>query len=308
MGAPTVYKSTDDNAPVMNGIAGSLINLLRKCLVDGFGTKAGAGWTLEFLNTAETIAVFRNDSVNGFGKYFRIDDTYGTYAKIAAYETMSDIDTGSGRIPGGDSSSTVYYIVKSVSASTVSRPWIAVADNRSIWFIPYAGETALSGTSYIGAACFLGDGIPQDTSDSYFGGIVAPPSSGYNTDNFPHNYTAGNSSVAGCCLFRDYTGTNKAVQFGCMGGGLVGNPPGLYGISGAVNGQYQFFMPEVIISTQTYRIFGRLPGLYFSSHHYSTFTTLQEISEGTHNLLAVRSFVTAGEAQFFVDISENYRP
>jgi hypothetical protein len=87
MGAPTVYKSTDDNAPVLNGIAGSLINLLRKVLVDGFGTKAGAGWTLEFLNTAETIAVFRNDSVSGFGRYFRVDDTYGTYAKLTAYET-----------------------------------------------------------------------------------------------------------------------------------------------------------------------------------------------------------------------------
>jgi hypothetical protein len=35
-----LYRSTDFGAPVLNGVAGALVNLLDKCLIDGFGAQA----------------------------------------------------------------------------------------------------------------------------------------------------------------------------------------------------------------------------------------------------------------------------
>lgn len=310
MGAPIVYKSTDSQAPVLNGIAGSLINLLRKVLVDGYGTKPGAGWTLEFINAAQTIAVFRNNSTVGFGKYFRVDDSIGTYATVTGYETMADIDNGLGRIPGGDGSSTVYYIAKSAAATTVARPYVLIADSREIWAVLYFNETVLSGSSYNGGAYFLGDGVPIDALDRYCSGIIAGTTAGGTVvPMFPRGVSLANGTLSGAVLYRDYTGATKAPLFSLSVPAFVYGYPGAAGFSGAINGQYQFFRPEIIFETLTYRLHGVLPGLYYSSHLYTTFTTLQEIEVEESTLLALRVRSAANDnTQFFIDISGNFRP
>ena len=48
----TVYRSTDAGAPLLTNSNGSLIAVLKACLVDGYGSKASAGWTAPFLRTA----------------------------------------------------------------------------------------------------------------------------------------------------------------------------------------------------------------------------------------------------------------
>ncbi|KAB2889780.1 MAG: hypothetical protein F9K32_11210, partial [Desulfobulbaceae bacterium] len=73
MAAPQIYKSTDGNAPVMRGERRALIDVLRACLVDGYGDKTPAGWTLEFINATFDKAVFRNSPVTGTGFYLRVD-------------------------------------------------------------------------------------------------------------------------------------------------------------------------------------------------------------------------------------------
>ena len=51
MSIPKVYKSTDTDAPQISLVnpsgAGSFNNVLRKCLVEGYGSKDPAGWTEE---------------------------------------------------------------------------------------------------------------------------------------------------------------------------------------------------------------------------------------------------------------------
>ena len=46
-----IYKSTDSGAPTLTGQAFSLISLLLACLVDGYGSKAAAGWTKPYTGT-----------------------------------------------------------------------------------------------------------------------------------------------------------------------------------------------------------------------------------------------------------------
>ena len=90
------YSSSDAGAPAVRGnTPGDIINLLTKCLVDGYGAKAGAGWTKPYTGT--NVAAFRQGAGSN-GMYLRIDDTSteagNRNARIVGYETMSDVNTG----------------------------------------------------------------------------------------------------------------------------------------------------------------------------------------------------------------------
>ncbi|MGI2222360.1 hypothetical protein [Shewanella oncorhynchi] len=67
MGLPvTVYRNTDAGAPVgMPTKPSDWLKILKACLVDGFGTKASLGWTLDFGSLAELKMVFRNSVADG---------------------------------------------------------------------------------------------------------------------------------------------------------------------------------------------------------------------------------------------------
>ena len=67
MGLPvTVYRYTDPGAPqVNNGTPSEWINVLKKVLVEGYGTKVGLGWTVEFENAAAFKIAFRNKVADG---------------------------------------------------------------------------------------------------------------------------------------------------------------------------------------------------------------------------------------------------
>lgn len=67
MGLPvTVYRYTDPGAPqVNNGTPSEWINVLKKVLVEGYGTKIGLGWTVEFENAAAFKIAFRNKVADG---------------------------------------------------------------------------------------------------------------------------------------------------------------------------------------------------------------------------------------------------
>ncbi|MCU7963807.1 hypothetical protein L5M43_14305 [Shewanella sp. SW36] len=76
MGLPvTVYRWDDAGAPQMSkGVRPSeLINVLKKCLVDGYGSKSGAGWSVPFEDEATQQVVFRNSTLlssGGFVKFW----------------------------------------------------------------------------------------------------------------------------------------------------------------------------------------------------------------------------------------------
>lgn len=60
-----------------------------------------------------------------------IDDTYSTYLKIAVYETMSDVNTGLGRIPTVD---RVSEWAKSGGANTTKYPFYIVGDDKGFYY------------------------------------------------------------------------------------------------------------------------------------------------------------------------------
>ena len=80
MGLPvTVYRYTDAGAPQLtNGTPSEWINILKKVLVEGYGSKSPLGWTLEFENAGSFKVAFRNSLANGgSGGYVQFSSASG---------------------------------------------------------------------------------------------------------------------------------------------------------------------------------------------------------------------------------------
>lgn len=90
----TVFRSSDANAPNLQAVAGSLKTLLKACLVTGYGDKQGLGWQMPFESTDKNSAVFVSSDVASSKYCFKIDNTSATTAKLSAYQSMTDINTG----------------------------------------------------------------------------------------------------------------------------------------------------------------------------------------------------------------------
>lgn len=162
----TVYKSTDGSAPVLSGTAGALITLLNAVLVNGYGAKAAAGWTRAFSGTNK--AAYRNHA-SGTNFYLRVDDespnaTSGAREAVArGYETMSAVDTGVGPFPTIAQLALAAGVVlrKSYTADATARPWIIIADNKTLYMFIKSGD--MSGWN----AFAFGDIFSLKTGDAY---------------------------------------------------------------------------------------------------------------------------------------------
>ena len=87
----TLYRSTDDDAPALTKSNLSLI--LKACLVTGYGSKPGAGWTMPHEDAAAGKRVFAPAKSGELDSYLRVADQTGV-SRVAAYRQMSDIDNG----------------------------------------------------------------------------------------------------------------------------------------------------------------------------------------------------------------------
>ncbi|CAM3896614.1 hypothetical protein [Rheinheimera salexigens] len=96
----TVYRWDDPGAPQLtNRKPSEIINVLKKCLVEGYGTKTPLGWTLEFEDAPNFKAAFRNSTAaGGSGGYVQCKSSNGTdnsniAVSMTPAKSMTDIDT-----------------------------------------------------------------------------------------------------------------------------------------------------------------------------------------------------------------------
>lgn len=140
----TVYKSTDASAPALNGTAGSLITVLDAVLVNGYTGKTAAGWTKPYSGT--NLAVYKYGA--GPMEFLRVDDSAagtwagGREAYLRGYEDMTAISTGTGPFPTTSQLSVGTFFHKSGKADATAVPWVAIADNRTLYFFAYTGVYA----------------------------------------------------------------------------------------------------------------------------------------------------------------------
>lgn len=235
-----LYSWNDPGAPILAntpGSLGSLINLLKKCLVEGYGTKPGAGWTMPFEDAVNNKAAFRNGLVEGgTGTYFYIDDNVDyRYAHIRGYRSMSDINTGAYPFPhpsrwNGSPGAIIKCYSNAVNNGGL---WYVIACERGAYIItkgrnsddgynPYA--TKYNGQWYV---YFIGDALSYVPGDPYCGMLNV--SYGGDMANFIvgsmlyagprgwENYGCIVADEANIPMASDHFGIRHYVGAGCFG-------------------------------------------------------------------------------------------
>lgn len=155
---------------------------------------APVGWTKAYSGTNK--AAYARTDAAATAMLLRIDDSPAQYPTLIMYETMSDIDTGTGAAP----TSGTLYTAKSSTANSTARPWRLYADSRMLYLFVNA-----DGSNWSGGFCF-GDLETYASPDAYACCMVAHPSASYNYNylyifaNATASYLARSSSQAGAAV------------------------------------------------------------------------------------------------------------
>lgn len=91
---------------------------------------APAGWIKPYAGTNK--GAYKSPAPNASGCVARIDDTLARYARLRAYKSMTDIDTGDGPTPMDVQLAGGLYIPKSNVADTAARRWVVVASEKFV--------------------------------------------------------------------------------------------------------------------------------------------------------------------------------
>ncbi|WRQ05418.1 tail assembly protein [Xanthomonas phage AhaSv] len=166
-----IYSSSDAGAPVLRGnTPGDLINLLEKCLVTGYGSKAGAGWTKPYTGT--NVAAFQQGAGSN-GMFLRIDDTSTATsyrsAKVKGYEAMTDVNTGtptSFPTPTQNADGAYWFTHYSSGSVANPRPWRIVADEMFFYFMLSTYPEYNDSNYYYNECYAFGDIIPYKPGDT----------------------------------------------------------------------------------------------------------------------------------------------
>ncbi|MCA3226561.1 MAG: hypothetical protein ING52_13835 [Burkholderiales bacterium] len=100
----------------------------------------GLGWSKVF--SSANIAVYRAPDIAGTRMFLRVDDTDSTRARARGFETMSDVNTGTGPFPTDAQFSGGLVWRRSTTADTTARPWTLVGDGAGFYYICRASTTS----------------------------------------------------------------------------------------------------------------------------------------------------------------------
>ena len=263
----TVYRSTDASAPVLSNANGSLIAVLRACLVDGYGSKAAAGWTAPYTDT--NLIAFK-EGAGGNNRFLRVfdggTDSYASRViKVRAYENMTAISTGTGPCPttgqvSGNGAGFSYFAASRISPNP---SWVLVATSYFFHLIVEQGD---EGTypEYMGFGAFFSD-LSVDTFNTI---LIASAQDGCGYAG----HMDATSSANGVWVMRSDTGALGAVPTSFLGDARNGiaATSSVWGGPGSTNPYPDrirggLLQSQPAIFCDGYRR-GRVPGLW-ECHH-----------------------------------------
>lgn len=268
--AVTIYRWDDASAPVLNGTAGSLIALLDACLVAGYGDKASSGWTKPYTGT--NLAAFRMPAGTN-QHYIRVNDTTTTYAIARGYETMSDVNTGTGDFPTVAQVASGAYVVKSSTADAVARNWVLACNGPIFYLFVDAVSTGLHGH----VTCF-GQIVSYKVGDAYGTIIIGTSSTSYTTHSFQLINSTG-ATISTHYLARTHTqlGTSIACGKGADASKANQSTMGVNGLTYPHPVDGGLWIAPISVHESSLAIRGALPGVWSPLHarpinHLDTFS------------------------------------
>ena len=140
---------------------------------------ASAGWGKPY--TGSNMAAYRSQDMQSPRHYLRVRDSYGQYATVCGYETMTAISTGTGRFSRNanlDSNQSVWE--KSLVADATPIPYLVAADSRAVLIAMACG--ASYGATYVTSNVRgFGDPIPLAPSGDAWCTMLSASVSGANS-------------------------------------------------------------------------------------------------------------------------------
>lgn len=272
------YTWQDASAPTVYAGSGVLINLLKACLVNGYGSKPGAGWTIAYEDIANNKIVLKQPSGTN-GRYLWIDDNLSSVhfrnAAIKLFETMSDIDTGTGETPTAAQEPNTLGIRKSVTTDSTERPWRLFVTDNGGFFILQIGVQCDKTLSYMNSSTrltFIGDLLNHDPLDDWSTCICADDSndiysSGYGSC-FPMEFNGLGFKEDNSYLMRGRDQLTSSVPFSQTRNEVTGNGYGLGVLAyPSPDGLWHFIdVPYHDENTSDKRIRGKMPLLKAPMH------------------------------------------
>lgn len=184
---------------------------------------APAGWTKAF--SGSNKAVYKSADSGSSQIPLRVDDSNAQYAALAAYLSMSDVDTGT------EAWFSPAYWKKSSTSDSTARPWLAFADSKTLHLFVGWNQTVGATPQY--AHYVFGDVGSYTVGDVYQAMLCAhsasaPAALGTDTGTLAAcNLGSSQSTSLGVKVARSYSGLASSNRYlramSAAGGASVGN-------------------------------------------------------------------------------------
>ncbi len=147
----SVYQWDDANAPILDGNKDCVSTIFKACLVTGYGSKQGAGWSLPFENIEGGIKVFNPPKSAETDFYLRVSDDDGRQLVPQVFFNMTDIDTGELKL---QCETEFKY-----GAGEFNGKWLLIATERCFWFFTGSKRANSLQSERIGRYFYCGDTV-----------------------------------------------------------------------------------------------------------------------------------------------------
>jgi len=314
------YYSSDAGATgsiVINGLSGSLLNVLNKCLVEGYVGRTASGWTKPIADTGN-VGIFKQGILsdgtnngylhvmdNGPGAGGAIEARITGWENITAFSTASGGVTGSGQYPTSTQlaiGSGACIARKSIAATSVQRNWIVAADSRSVYmFIQSEGTTVYFGWMFGDIYSYKSSDQGIDAYRQIIIGRVTENSTDVNTAGRLDKQTIIGTVNTGHFASRTYSGLASGVTLSKHGDWTKSAGSGIFnGVVPFPNGpDGATYLSKIWIGENASSVLrGHMKGFWHWCHPVANITDQQIISgSGTlagRTFLAIKSTESLG--------------
>lgn len=210
-----IFRSTDAGAPAFSiGYADCMINILKACLVTGYGAIEGAGWSEPFASAGGVVVLQPELSANT-NYQLRLSNDNGKQLTAKVFVGMSDINTGNEKLK---LDTDFKYGFDGISS------WCLIATSRGVFFTT-DGASDLPEPNKRGVLFFCGDTLKGTNSPSGIflahsggtGGMIDRNRYPFWADNTegsvaPKFYDATNGVVSNVLPSNIFTGSNNSTK------------------------------------------------------------------------------------------------
>lgn len=171
---------------------------------------ASAGWVKAYNGT--NVAAYVSADPTSTKMYLRVDDAGNTNARVVGYESMTDVNTGTGPFPTGTQINGGGWWPKANNTTTTARAWTLVADSLGFYLHMHTATTS-SGVS--GCVWEFGDFTPAKSSDPYACNLQA------NSIDIATSVSAPQSSIEQADNVNARVGAYLPRSFTALGGAVA---------------------------------------------------------------------------------------